>query len=147
MATVFIIFAVILYAWLKTQPVKSNLDNDYRNYIEKLGDKNFFFYNNKRRPKSFIEANILPYLPEHVEIIYLNGKKPESEYPETVVSHMLYQSKAYDGFPHLVKLRNGVVTELSINNEVSNCIYQHKNFDLILFKIYAFFDLQTLTSI
>ncbi|MFD2326293.1 hypothetical protein [Mucilaginibacter galii] len=106
-----------------------------------MGDKNFFCYNNKLSLKKYVEENIVPYLPEQVEIIYLNGKTPESDYPEVVISKMLYGLKLYDGYPHLIKIRSGVTTEISINNDVFNCINQHKDINPILFKIYTFFDL------
>jgi hypothetical protein len=143
MPTLIALILIVLVIWLyrKFPQPESPLDKEYLKYINNLGDKNFFCYNNKVSSKEIVEENIVPYLPEQIEIIYLNGKTPESEYPEVVISKMLYGLKSYDGFPHLIKIRGGHITEKSINNEVYNCINQNKDFNTVLFEIYVFFDL------
>jgi hypothetical protein len=143
MLTTLTLIAVVVFIrlCLKSKHGVSPVDKEYLKYINNLGDKNFFCYNNKVSSKEIVEENIVPYLPEQIEIIYLNDKTPESEYPEVVISKMFYGLKLYDGFPHLIKIRSGHITEKSINNEVYNCINQHKEFNTVLFEIYTFFDL------
>lgn len=138
---VVVIAAIYFIKWYqKPQLVVEPFDIEYRRYLDSLGDKNFLCYNNRKELEQFMELHVLPYLPEEVDIIFLKGKEPVSDYPSTVVSALLHKLNDYDGFPHLVKLRNGQQFEISINNETYNCINQGKPVDALLWKIYEFFE-------
>ena len=91
-------------------------EKKYSEFLHRNNGKNFFCYNNRKDSKKFIESNILPILPINTNIIYLNGKNIESEYPKEFISKALYQLKSYQKFPHLLKIRNGKLEDKSINN-------------------------------
>jgi hypothetical protein len=111
----------------------------YRAYLRVLENKNFFCYNNRNDALDFIEKQLVPSLDKDVELIYLNGLDPESMYESRYISHALYQLKSYHRFPHLMKVRKGLLIDQSINNECFNIINQNKPMDKLLNDIRKFF--------
>ena len=105
-----------------------------------MSEKNFFCYNNRRNSKRYIEDEIVPNLTDGIEIVYLNGKKVESEYNAAFISEALYQLKSYNGFPHLMKIRNGKLIDRSINNPLYNVLNMNKPKNELLTKINRFFE-------
>jgi len=114
----------------------------FKAYLPQLEGKNFFCYNNKSKSLDFIEHNILPNLPESVEVIFLNGRTPESAYERKFISYALYGLKNYHGFPHLLKIRNGSTFDESLNNELFNTIHQNKPTNKLFERMANFFELE-----
>lgn len=112
----------------------------FQNYLKQLEGKNFFCYNNKSNSLEYLRQHIIPNLPASVEVIFLNGKKPESDYERKFISHALYKLKDYQGFPHLLKVRNGNAIDKSLNNELFNTINQNKPVEELMLKIIDFFE-------
>jgi len=104
-----------------------------------LEGKNFFCYNNKKNVKDAIEIILLPQLSPNFEVIFLNGKTPESDYDDLLIKLIFYRFKDYSKFPHLFKIRNGEIIELSINNEFYNTIDQKKPMSGLIYIIDNFF--------
>lgn len=117
-------------------------ERQFKEYLKQLEGKNFFCYNNKSKSLDFIEGNILPNLPESVEVIFLNGRTPESAYEQKFISHALYGLKNYHGFPHLLKIRNGSAIDESLNNELFNTIQQNKPTNELFELMADFFELE-----
>lgn len=138
----FIVVAYLFTKWYKhSRKLASSFDEEYNRYLIRLGNKNFFCYNNNSRSQAYIEEFILPQLPEQVAIIFLNGRAPQSDYPEAVASALLWRVKNFEGFPHLIKLNEGNTEEKSLNNLVYNCINQQKDSILIINVVRDFFEL------
>lgn len=114
----------------------------YTRYINSLEGKNFFCYNNKATSKLFIEQEIIPNLPDSIEIIYLNGRTPESNYEKKYISRILYQFKNYQGFPQLLKIRNNKLIDASIRGDVFNSINQNKAPEKLFRKLLDFYEIQ-----
>ncbi len=112
----------------------------YKAYLKKVEGCNFFCYNNRQSSQEFIEQELLPKLPEDIDIVYLNGRRPESKYDNQFISSMLYRFKNYSKYPHLMKVRNGEVIDHSINNEVYNTFNQDKDVNILIEKINDFFE-------
>ena len=102
---------------------------------------NFFCYNNRKKSKEHIEKHIIPYLDEGVQIVYLNGKKLEVENNSGFISSALYGLKNYNKFPHLMKIRNGKLFDISINNRFYNMLNQNRPKKYFLNQINTFFEL------
>lgn len=116
-------------------------EKEYKKYINQIEGKNFFCYNNKAQSLEFIKYHILPNLPTSVEVIFLDGKTPVSEYELKFISRTLYNFKDYQGYPHLFKVRNGNIIGESINNELFNIInHQSEPVNLLISKIINFFE-------
>lgn len=119
----------------------------YSNFLNENHGKNFFCYNNRKNSKEYIEEIILPNLNGEIEIVYLNGKKIESEYNSEFISEALYGLKYYNKFPHLIKIRNGKIIDTSINNPFYGVLNMNKSKTELLNKIDIFFELNIVKNI
>src|SRR5690606_33926002 len=120
---------------------RKETEKKYSDFLEQHNGKNFFCYNNRKRSKEFIEEGIIPSLVNNVEIVYLNGRQVESEYPKEFISNALYSLKTYNKFPHLMKIRNGKLIDKSVNNIFYSIMNQHKPKTKLLAEINKFFEI------
>ncbi|MES2734053.1 MAG: hypothetical protein V4714_20060 [Bacteroidota bacterium] len=132
---------ILLVAWPVNFLQQKQFDNRYRAYLKMLEGKNFLCYNNRKKSMEYIHNELIPILPENVEVIYLNGKVPQSHYESKYISYALYSLKHYSKFPHLMKVRNGEVIDCSINQDLHHVIDHQKSMDSLLGVINEFFDL------
>lgn len=112
-----------------------------KKYLCRLGDKNFFCYNNRTDAKDFIEKELIPKLDKKIELIYLDGREVRSNYVGDHISLALYKLKNYSRFPHLLKIRDQQIIDESVNNEFFNTMTQNKQLDKLLNDINVFFGL------
>ena len=120
---------------------RRRFEKKYSDFLSEINGKNFFCYNNRRNSKKYIEEEILPNLTDGIEIVYLNGKKVESNYNVEFISQALYKLKNYGRFPHLMKIRNGKLIDKSINNPFYNMLNRNTSKNEFLTKINRFFEL------
>ena len=120
---------------------RKNFEKKYAEFLTKNDGTNFFCYNNRKNSKEYIEGEIIPNLIDGIEIVYLNGKKVESEHNSEFISEALYGLKNYSRFPHLMKIRNGKLIDKSINNPFYNVLNLNKPKSELLTKINRFFEL------
>lgn len=111
----------------------------WKDLIQELDGKNFFCYNNRSDSIDFIEGKIVPFLNKDTEILFLNGKEVESNYPKEFVSDALLNLKHYQNFPHLMKIRKGKIIEKSINNALYNTLNQNQTKEELVLQINNFF--------
>lgn len=137
----FILLIIGFFANLKSGIEEKKKQVLYKQYLPSLNGKNFFCFNNRKGIDEAIEKLILPYLSPQIELIYLDGRTPISSYDPQMISTMLYKLKNYSKFPHLVKIRDGEMIDMSVNNEFYNIINQHKPFESLFNEINAFFEL------
>ena len=126
---------------------ESGLKKKYSDFLTENSGKNFFCYNNRKNSKKYIENEIIPNLTDGIEIVYLNGKKVESEYNAEFISEALYKLKNYSRFPHLMKIRNGKLIDKSINNPFYNVLNLNKPKNELLAKINRFFELTEIKNV
>lgn len=112
---------------------------EYQEFLQSIEGKSLFCYNNNTRSQLFIETIVLPALSPEVNIIFLNGRTPESGFSRRFISHMLYDINDRTAFPYLLKVVNGEVLDRSVNNELFNTFNQNKAPDQLLQKINAFY--------
>jgi len=98
-------------------------------FITSIEGQSFFCYNNKQHSSEFIKTNVLPHLSPKINIVYLNGRQPESGFNSEYISKILYSFKKYDEFPHLFKIEKRNVIEKSINTEFNKIIHHQKEKD------------------
>ena len=101
---------------------RKRFEKKYAEFLTENNGVNFFCYNNRKNSKEYIEQNIIPNLNDRIEIVYLNGKKVESQQNAEFISEALYKLKNYSQFPHLMKIRNGKLIDKSINNPLYNVL-------------------------
>ena len=136
---------IILYPFHFFQ--RKRFEKKYAEFLTDNNGKNFFCYNNKKNSKEYIEKQIIPNLTNVIEIVYLNGKKVESEYHNEFVSEALYKLKDYSRFPHLMKIRNGKLIDKSINNPFYNVLNLNKPKNELLTQINRFFELNEIKNV
>ncbi len=112
----------------------------YKAYLQTINGTNFFCYNNKTNSKDFIEKNILPTLSSDINVIYLDGRTPKSDFEQKYISKTLYNIKDSKGFPYLLKISNGHLIYKSINNDFYNTMNQNKDVGQLNEKIKEFFN-------
>ncbi len=120
---------------------RKKFEKKYSKFLTENHGKNFFCYNNRKNSRKYIEDNIIPNLTDEIEIVYLNGKKVESDYNAEFMSEALNKLKNYSRFPHLMKIRNGKLIDKSINNPFYNILNLNKPRNEFLKQINLFFDL------
>jgi len=145
---IFILFSPILLVLLPLGHFqRKKFEKKYAEFLIENHGKNFFCYNNRKNSKNYIENEIIPSLTDGIEIVYLNGKKVESEYNVEFISEALYKLKNYNQFPHLMKIRNGKLIDKSVNNPFYNVLNLKKNKNDLLFKINLFFELNKIKNV
>src|SRR5690554_5695836 len=145
---IFILFLpimIILYPIHYFQ--RKQFEKKYSEFLNDNNGKNFFCYNNRKNSKEYIEDEIIPNLTEGIEIVYLNGRKVQSEYNSEFISEALYKLKSYSGFPHLMKIRNGKLIDKSINNPFYNVLNLNKSKCELLIQINRFFELTEIKNV
>ena len=111
----------------------------FRAYLQSIEGQKMFVYNSRTNSHSYIKQTILPKLPKDVELVYLNGRIPESKFERKYISHALYSIKDRKGFPYLLKIENGKIVDKSINNAFYNTKNQNKDVQLLLNQINQFY--------
>lgn len=111
----------------------------FRAYLQSIEGQKFFVYNSRTNSHSYIKHTILPQLPKDIELVYLNGRTPESRFERKYISHALYSIKDRKGFPYLLKIENGKMIDKSINNAFYNTKNQNKDIQLLLNQINQFY--------
>lgn len=144
---VVIFFVPVILIYIITYPfswiVQKRFNKRYNEFLLSLESKNFFCYNNKRSSFNYINEEVLPYLPKSVDVLFLKDRIVYSDrYEPKFTSQMFYDFKNYKGFPQLVKIRDGVVYDCSINNELFNSLNQGKDKQIIFDKMNEFFELK-----
>jgi hypothetical protein len=119
---------------------RKKFEKKYAEFLIENNGKNFFCYNNRKNSKKYIEEDIVPNLNDGIEVIFLNGKKIESKYNSEFISEVLYGLKHYNKFPHLMKIRNGKLIDISINNPFYGVLNMNKSKSELLKKINEFFE-------
>ncbi|MFB9052123.1 hypothetical protein ACFFVB_03435 [Formosa undariae] len=125
---------------------RKKFEKRYAEFLNEHNGKNFFCYNNRKHSKQYIEENILPNLTDGIEIVYLNGKKVESEYNSEFISEALYGLKHYNKFPHIMKIRNGKLIDKSVNNPFYNILNANKPKSSFLNQLNTFFNLNDINN-
>jgi len=126
---------------------RKKFEQKYVEFLTENNGKNFFCYNNRKNSKEYIEEKIIPNLTDGIEIVYLNGKKVESEYNVEFISEALYKLKNYSRYPHLMKIRNGKLIDKSINNPFYNVLNLNKPKNELLTQINRFFELTEIKNV
>lgn len=113
--------------------------NAYTKYLHSIEGACFFCYNNRETSKAFIETEIIPNLSDNVEIVYVEGKSPRSDYTTEYIAKALFNIKNRSGYPYLLYVSEGKVVDLSINKEVYQTLDHASEPTLLNTQIASFF--------
>lgn len=90
---------------------------EYNNYLTSIEGTKFICYTTRKNTQAFFEERVKPYLPAGVHVILLEGKKPKSAFTAKYISYMLYHIRDKKGFPNMMKVQDGIVTDVSLKTE------------------------------
>lgn len=107
-------------------------------FLKKLEGKYFFCYN--RNHAKFIEHELLPKLPNSIEVIFTDGSILKSSYNKRFIFRLLYEIKCNNGFPQIINISDGVVRSESLGDELSDTVRQNKPVELLLSDVYRFLE-------
>lgn len=114
---IFIVLIPILLIFLPFMTFKNRKsDKEYQEFLNNNNGKKFFCYTSRKYVCDFVEDRILPLMDEDINVIFLNGKIPKSNFPERFISRMLYRIDNV-GFPNIMKIADGKVIDISIKKE------------------------------
>src|SRR4051812_37923817 len=81
-----ILFSPLIILLLIWFGIKGNLfGKEYSEYLTKINGTKFFCYNNRTNSQLYIEEQIIPLLPEEINIIFLDGKTPKSKFEQKYI--------------------------------------------------------------
>lgn len=112
----------------------------YKTYLQTINGTNFFCYTSRTSSRDFIEKNIIPTLTPDIKVVYLDGKTPKSDYDQSFISKALYDVKDKTGFPYLLKITNGQLTDKSIKSDFYNTMNQKGDIGQLNAKIISFYE-------
>lgn len=115
----------------------------YAGFLKLYEGANFFCYNNRKNSQEFTERALIPELDPRIAIVFLEGRTVKSaDYPEAFLSMALYRLKHYSRFPHLMKIREGKMIDMSINSLFFAVKNQGQAIEKLLKKVHDFFELE-----
>lgn len=125
-----LIIAFSIYLYIK----EKILDRKFNTYLTTIEGAKYFCYTNRQTSQSYVETNLLPYLPPVTKIIYLGDSKKTIVLGDDTkfVFHLVAKMKmTKGGFPYIAKVSKGKLVAKSINNELYSAIRRNKEADLI----------------
>lgn len=121
---------------------QQKFNRDYQAYLLEIEGANFFCYDNRKKGRDYIEKEVIPNLNTKISIIFLDKNTIQNtEYKDQFIFHSVNNFKNFSRFPHLMKVRNGQIIDLSINRLMFACINKEKNIDCLFAEINSFFEL------
>ncbi len=120
---------IILIIWVYSYFSNKKFNQEYTDYLKSIEGTIFFCYNNRKNSQGFIEKNIIPILSDEIKLIFLNGRKVESNYEQKFISKTLNEIHDRKGFPYLLKVDNGKIISKSINRDFYNVKNQNNDLE------------------
>lgn len=105
---------------------RKRFQSEYRSFMEENEGLELFVYTNREKFCGFIEENLIPSIDDSVNIVKLEGKKPQTKLNERFISHALYRVKNV-GFPNVMKIVSGEFIDASLHNEIYNAISNERH--------------------
>ncbi|MET4084249.1 hypothetical protein ABIB40_004225 [Pedobacter sp. UYP30] len=112
------------------------LDKEYQEFLNNNNGRKFFCYTSRKHVFDFVENSLLPSIANDINVIFLHGKIPKSNFPERFISRMLYRINNI-GFPNIMKIVDGKVIDISLKKE----FYEELNKDAKVSRITNFINL------
>ncbi len=135
-----IIGALITYAY-----VKGKFDDArYRRYLKQNEGAKYFCYTNKTSGAEFARQNILPYMDDDVQVIYMSRKGRINLGDDSSIHTLIGRDAGGSmrgGYPCVAKIVDGKLVSTSLNTEFYRAIARKADPDIILRRIKKFFEI------
>jgi hypothetical protein len=139
----FLVFIPLMSSWGVSTAIENR---DFKRFLISMEGKQFFFINNRKGNEEFVIQSIFPHLREDIEILFVEGSTIQSDYHPLYISMALWKVKPKKGFPYLMKISNGKIHYLSVNNAFYNVKNNGKDVREFILQVEAFFDNQQTDS-
>lgn len=121
-------------------------EKEYKLYLERMNGACFFCYNSRKSSVEFAKNIIAPALEPGIQVVFVDGKDVESDNDSKYISKMLYGIQERKGFPYLLKIEDGQVLDMSVNNQFYSTMIGRKPITPLLERINTFYNSATLIS-
>ena len=111
----------------------------YHQFLERMNGACFFCYNSRKSSIEFARDVIVPELSTSIHIVFVDGNKVVAASESEYISKMLGSITERKGFPYLLKIENGKVLDLSVNNQFYSIMIGRKPIAPLMERIHAFF--------
>lgn len=101
-------------------------DKEYTQFLADQEGSILFIYTSKKKTLEFTRNEIVPGLPSDVQVVYLNGKIPESNLERKHVSTLLYRIRPNGGFPLAVRILEGRTQVWSLNKKLNEALQKRQ---------------------
>jgi uncharacterized membrane protein YbaN (DUF454 family) len=119
-------------------------EKEYRLYLNRMNEACFFCYNSRKSSVEFARDIIIPALEPNIKVIFVDGRNVKSGDDSKYISRMLYSIQERKGFPYLLKIKDGQILNMSVNNQFYSIMISHKSITPLLERINAFYNSATL---
>jgi len=121
-------------------------EKEYKLYLERMNGTCFFCYNSRKSSVEFARDIIVPSLEPAVQVVFVDGRDVKSGDNSKYISKMLYSIQERKGFPYLLKIKDGQVLDMSVNNQFYSVMIGRKSIIPLLERINSFYTSATLVS-
>ena len=121
-------------------------EKEYKLYLERMNGACFFCYNSRKSSVEFAKNVVVPALEPDIQIVFVDGKDVKSDNDSKYISKMLYSIQERKGFPYLLKIKDGQVLDMSVNNQFYSILIGHKSITPLLEIINTFCNSATSVS-
>ena len=102
----------------------TQLKQRYRMFLEVHDELIFFCYSDRRNKHDWVEQNILPHLDPTLNVIFVEGSVPKSDFDPRCISVML-DNVMNEGCPNLMRITNRKVLDTSLQQEMQSILDQN----------------------
>jgi uncharacterized membrane protein YbaN (DUF454 family) len=144
----FILLIIPCIPFILIQDYFSNkaFEKEYKLYLERMNGACFFCYNSRKSSVEFARNIIAPALEPDIHVVFVDGRDVESSDDSKYISKMLYSIQERKGFPYLLKIKDGQVINMSVNNQFYSIMIGSKSITPLLERINAFYNSATVVS-
>jgi hypothetical protein len=133
---------ILIYAYFSNRA----FEKKYKLYLERMNEACFFCYNSRKSSVEFARDIIAPALEPNIRVVFVDGKDVKSGNDSKYILKMLYSIQERKGFPYLLKIKDGQVSDMSVNNQFYSIMIGRKSITPLLERINAFYTSATVVS-
>jgi hypothetical protein len=112
----------IISTWINTSQFKEQ----YKAFLKGCDGYVFYCYSDRSQKQVYVQENILPHLDPSLNIIYVQGREPQSDFNQRFISIML-DSLTSKGCPNLIRISDGQVLDVSLHKAWELAIEQEND--------------------
>ena len=111
-----LLFPLLIGGVVSTRINSNQFKKRYASFINSCDDLLFFCYSDRKNRQDYIQKYILTHLDASLNVVYLRGRQPHSEFDDRYIAHML-DNVTNKGCPTLLRITNGRVIDIPLEEE------------------------------